>query len=150
MPRPSRRIPSSYGTAKASVGKPLRDLLAEKGVGAETRKAAEFGLPWPPSVNTYWRHVGAKVLISAKGREYRREVENALRGVAMTAGRLAVEIVAFPPDRRKRDLDNLLKAALDAVTHSGVWEDDGQIDSLSIHRGEVTEGGWLSVKVRAL
>jgi Holliday junction resolvase RusA-like endonuclease len=34
----------------------------------------EFTLPWPPSVNTNWRTVNGRMIISAKGREYREEV----------------------------------------------------------------------------
>ena len=35
---------------------------------------AEFELPWPPSVNHYYRHVGPRVLISRDGRKYRERV----------------------------------------------------------------------------
>nr|DAH86622.1 MAG TPA: endodeoxyribonuclease RUS [Caudoviricetes sp.] len=35
---------------------------------------AEFELPWPPSVNHYYRHVGPRVLISRDGRKYREIV----------------------------------------------------------------------------
>jgi crossover junction endodeoxyribonuclease RusA len=31
-------------------------------------------LPWPPSDNHYYRHVGPKVLISRDGRAYRARV----------------------------------------------------------------------------
>ena len=41
---------------------------------------------------------------------------------------------AFPPDRRRRDLDNLLKPALDALQHAGVYEDDSQVDWLVARR----------------
>jgi crossover junction endodeoxyribonuclease RusA len=34
----------------------------------------ELTLPWPPTVNTYWRNFNGRVLISAKGREYRKAV----------------------------------------------------------------------------
>jgi Holliday junction resolvase RusA-like endonuclease len=47
-------------------------------------------------------------------------------------GDVALSIVAHPPNRRKRDLDNLLKAPLDAMAHAGVYDDDGQIVRLSI------------------
>jgi len=109
-------------------------------------------LPYPPSVNTYWRHVvmgrSARVLISKKGREYREAVcrivlANRVHGETRMPGsrKLAVKLTAFPPDARARDLDNLPKAVLDALTHAGVWADDSQIDALHILRGEKRPGG---------
>ena len=106
-------------------------------------------LPWPPTINTYWRHVGAKVLISEKGRAYRQAVcwqaqhEN---WHVWGDKRLAVTIDAYMPDKRRRDLDNVLKAALDALTHAGVWCDDSQIDSLTIRRAP-TIAGMLKVQI---
>ena len=100
-------------------------------------------LPWPPSVNHYWRHVGAKVLISREGRAYRQVVGGIVLAerVAKLEGRLAVRVMAYPPDKRRRDLDNLLKALLDALEHAGVYDDDGQIDQLTIERGHTHKGG---------
>lgn len=43
-------------------------------------------------------------------------------------------IKASPPDRRARDLDNILKALLDALAHAGVYADDSEIDELHIYR----------------
>ena len=106
-------------------------------------------LPWPPTVNTYYRNVNGKTLISEKGRQYRAAVADQVliqRGAKQFAGRLAVAIVAHVPDQRRRDLDNLLKSTLDALTHAGVWLDDQQIDSLSIERGPI--GGMLRVSVQ--
>jgi len=51
----------------------------------------------------------------------------------------------FPPDRRKRDVDNILKALLDALTHAGVYEDDSFIDDLRVVRGAVIKGGYCRV-----
>ena len=34
----------------------------------------EVELPYPPSINHYWRRVGARTLISREGRRFRREV----------------------------------------------------------------------------
>ncbi len=110
-----------------------------------------MSLPWPPSVNTYWRHVGAQVLISADGRKYRKEVGECVlmdvRGVRPLPGRLSIRIEAYPPDKRKRDLDNLLKAPLDALTHAGLWIDDEQIDELTIVRRGSIRGGELRIVV---
>ena len=52
-------------------------------------------------------------------------------------GRLSMTMTLFPPDKRRRDLDNAFKAPLDALAHAGVYEDDSQIDVLTIRRGAV-------------
>lgn len=106
-------------------------------------------LPYPPSLNHYYRHVGGKVLISAEGRRYRADVASALllAGVKPVAGRLTVALVVEPPDRRARDLDNVLKALLDALTHGGLWDDDSQIDRLMVEREEPRKGGRLTLRV---
>lgn len=112
-------------------------------------------LPYPPTINSYWRTVSGRVLISAKGRIYRTQVANAVM-LARRAGnvpawpipqRLAVRLDAAPPDRRKRDLDNITKALLDALTHAGVWLDDSQIDDLRIVRCPHMRGGQVVVTV---
>jgi len=51
------------------------------------------------------------------------------------------------PDKRRRDLDNLPKALLDGLTHSGIWDDDSQIDDLRIMRGEIVKGGSVTVVI---
>lgn len=111
-------------------------------------------LPWPPSVNTYWRRVGARTLISKPGRQFRKAVVNDLalwpyRRDTIT-GRIAVEMTCYPPDNRKRDLDNLPKSVLDALTHAGIWQDDGQIDDLRIVRAAVESPGRVVVEVHEL
>jgi hypothetical protein len=60
---------------------------------------------------------------------------------------LSVRLLAYPPDRRIRDLDNLPKGVLDALTHAGVWGDDSQIDDLRIVRGSVTPGGRMEISI---
>lgn len=98
-------------------------------------------LPFPPSMNTYWRMVNIngkpRMLLSKGGRDYRSRVAEAwlVAGCPTISGRLKVSIVAYMPDRRERDLDNLNKAILDSLQHCEMYENDGQIDSLSITRG---------------
>lgn len=107
-------------------------------------------LPFPPSVNTYWRHptkgkLAGRHLISEKGREYRESVINILayRRLDKIEGRLCVAVDAFPPDRRRRDLDNICKGLLDGLVHAKVIEDDSLIDRLTIERGVVNPGKGL-------
>ncbi len=115
----------------------------------------ELALPFPPSVNHYWRtptkgKLAGRHLISAKGRQYRIDAMQAIarqwQGEALD-GRLAVKVVLIPPDRRQRDIDNYFKGLLDAITHSKLWQDDGQIDQLTIIRGEQAKGGGCLVEI---
>ena len=106
-------------------------------------------LPWPPSVNKYWRTFQGRMIISAEGRSYRKAVADQVliqRGAKHYAGKLRVQIEAYRPDNRRRDLDNLLKAVLDGCTHAGVWEDDSNIVDLRIYWAD-SIGGMLKVKV---
>lgn len=94
-------------------------------------------LPFPPSVNTYWRApnkgpLAGRHLVSAAGRKYQSEacaaiVEQLRRLPKPSTTPAAVSITLFPPDQRRRDLDNYNKALFDALTHAGVWEDDSQV-----------------------
>ena len=107
-------------------------------------------LPWPPSVNTYWRSVGGRAIISKSGREYRQSVELAVLiagGRRNLLGSLSVRIIATPPDNRRRDLDNLLKGPLDGLAKAGVYEDDFQIDKLSIERVKPSKPGKLLIEI---
>lgn len=112
----------------------------------------ELTLPYPPSVNRYWRNVRGRTLVSSEGRRYRAAVAVACHQAGVDGlrlgGSLAVEISAHAPDRRRRDLDNLGKALLDAVVAARVILDDGFIDDLRIVRGATAEGGAVHVQIR--
>lgn len=110
-----------------------------------------FELPFPPSLNHAWRRVGARTVLAKAQRDYRRNVAGVLAWGELRdddapmapltvplAGRLAVALRFFEPNRIKRDLDNLPKAALDALTHAGLWRDDAQIDCLMLSRAGVS------------
>lgn len=112
----------------------------------------ELELPFPPSVNTYWRNFNGRMLISKRGREYRKAVADQImiqRGNKHLKGKIRLTIEAWRPDNRKRDLDNLLKAPLDALTHAGVYEDDQLIVDLRIFWAE-DQAGKLKVKIEEI
>jgi crossover junction endodeoxyribonuclease RusA len=60
-----------------------------------------------------------------------------------------VEVTIHPPDRRRRDIDNLQKALLDALAHGGAYYDDSQISRLTVERQHVVPGGKVVVRVEA-
>lgn len=112
-------------------------------------------LPFPPSVNTYWRKTGWRTLLSAKARTFRLAVGSAVV-VARAGGqipkspldgRLVAELTLYPPDRRTRDVDNYAKGVLDALTHARVWHDDSQLDRLVLAWGEPVAGGKAVINV---
>lgn len=109
----------------------------------------KIDLPYPPSMNHYWRRVGARTLISKEGRAFRERVQILCRQAqaGTMEGPLVIRIWAHPPDTRARDLDNLLKAPLDAMQHGGLYLDDGQIDEIHLHRGQCIPGGKLEVEI---
>ena len=110
-------------------------------------------LPYPPSMNHYWRRVGYRTLISREGRTFRENVCALLAGNGRRPpdnGRIALCMDAFPPDRRRRDLDNLQKPLLDALEHAGIYEDDSQIDLLISRRMAICPDGQIIVRIETL
>lgn len=108
-------------------------------------------LPWPPTVNSYYkitRH-GQRYL-DKKVRAFRdvvaESVHEQMPGVTLDES-IFMEVYLFPPDRRKRDLDNYMKGLLDALTNAGLWDDDSLIDQLFIYRGEIVSGGSVRVEL---
>lgn len=113
----------------------------------------EIELPWPPSVNRYYRHVGYKTLIAKEGRDYRATVVARLAGVfpEPLKEKLKVTIECYPPDNRRRDLDNILKALFDSLQHAGVMLDDHQIDEIHMIRNEpLPPHGLVAIKIEIM
>jgi len=113
-----------------------------------------FRLDWPPTVNTYWRptirgrYGGISIRLSDKGRKYKEQAHLHLLEQKVSRkleGRIEVLIDAYPPDRRKRDLDNILKPLLDVMEEYGVFENDEQVDILIVRRR--ARGGHVDVHV---
>ena len=101
----------------------------------------EVTLPFPPSVNKYWGTAwnGRKYLME-RGKKYKSDVALILLSNGFTSAKLTekikLHITTHAPDKRRRDLDNLLKAILDSM-NKYVYEDDFQVCDLHIHRGHV-------------
>ena len=112
-----------------------------------------LALPWPPTVNTYWRHVNGRVIVSSAGRAYREEVAwlvRAARANLGLEGPLKMEAVFHPPDRRRRDIDNLCKGLLDALQEGGVYKDDSQIRDLRLMMKEPAPCGGVKVGIEEI
>ena len=107
-------------------------------------------LPYPPSVNTYWRHCRGRTFVSRAGKLYQSAVCACVGSVKPFQSDVAIAVIAHPPDARKRDLDNLLKATLDALTAARVWQDDNQVKRIELRWGSKIKGGQLEIGIEEM
>ena len=111
-------------------------------------------LPFPPSVNTYYRRGAHSTYMSKAGREYKQAVaEYIASGDFPKFGdkRLCVSMVIWPRDRRVFDLDNRLKSVLDSIQDAGLFHSDSQVDELCIYRGShIVPGGSIKVMIEEI
>ena len=126
---------------RSEANRTRRDQSATK---STTNQTVNLTLPYPVSVNSLYKPVrygkGARFVRTTEAVRYKIQAKRAAGkqtgGLKPLAKRLKVLIVAFMPDGKKRDLDNLFKIALDAL-NGVVWIDDEQIDDLHVIRGGI-------------
>ena len=111
--------------------------------------ALQLNLPYPPSVNTYWGFHGHRRFLTAKALEFKKFVKKEVdqHSIRFGLARLEITIIACAPDKRTRDIDNILKPTLDALVEAGLFHDDAQVDRLTVKRGPVCKGGKATVYV---
>lgn len=110
----------------------------------------QIRLPWPPTGNHAYTVARGRKILSSAGRAYRDlavTMARLQRAGRVAVGRLAVHIVAHVPDRRRRDIDNLIKLPMDCVTLADVMQDDSQIDDLRITRALVSSDPGLVITI---
>jgi crossover junction endodeoxyribonuclease RusA len=97
--------------------------------------AVSVVLPYPtPSGIRHVRHSRAGHYLTAAALVCRAAVEIARAGRRAPAGLLLVRAELVPPDRRARDIDNVMKPLKDAITKAGFWQDN--------HNRVIVAGGW--------
>ena len=114
----------------------------------------EFELPWPPSVNAWIKPFRNRLILTKRGREYRKAVIDNLTALKldneMIAGDLVIRMTLNPPTLRKYDVDNFNKALFDGLTNAGFWVDDEQVQKLTVTKGEKIKGGNVIVNVSVI
>lgn len=119
---------------------------------ATDRFTTTITLPWPPSKLS---RNGSQGDYSGKARSARLYRSDALicalrdaRGVTVGDGPIMLDMTFCPPDKRRRDLDNLLamsKQGIDAIAEV-LRVDDARFE-YTLRRGEVAKGGEVVVKL---
>lgn len=88
-------------------------------------------LPYPPSTNRLWRYTKRGVYRTSIYVAYLKECAALhMYPEPPLDTPVKMEILACPPDRRRRDLDNLSKCLCDTAVHIGLLEDDHWIHDL--------------------
>lgn len=115
-------------------------------------------LMWPPSVNHEWVKARGRIILAPKGRTYRAYVVGKILAMRSKGslpqttldGDLAMTMELYPPDRRRRDVDNYSKAIFDALTHAHLWRDDSQVTRQTVTVREPRAGGQVVLTISAL
>ena len=108
-------------------------------------------IPYPPSANRLWRAVNGRQIKSAVYRSWCSEAALMLRAQrpATVAGAYHLSIVATPPDRRARDIDNLIKPISDALASAGIVANDSMARSVyaAWSPQDPIKGGLVTVEI---
>ena len=112
---------------------------------------------WPPSINRYWRAWRNRMVVSKEGKDYKRHMRKHLMlqlrhdelPLYPEPKKLECMIIAYPPDLRKRDSDNISKVLLDSLNRI-IWEDDVQLYRIIVEKVYSKEKGYCLVKVREI
>ena len=110
-------------------------------------------LPFPPSMNTYWRNFRGRTVLSKNGRQFKTDVQDYIieKNIPKFGDKkLKITMILRPRDKRKIDIDNRIKAVLDSLQDAGVFDDDFQVDHIEMIRGEQIKGGLIRVLIEEL
>lgn len=110
-------------------------------------------LPFPPSMNTYWRNFRGRTVLSKNGRQFKIAVQDYIieKNIPKFGDKkLKITMILRPRDKRKIDIDNRIKAVLDSLQDAGVFDDDFQVDHIEMIRGEQIKGGLIRVLIEEL
>jgi len=114
------------------------------------KPTVRYELPYPPSVNNYWHASGKRRYISPAGKKFTEEVYAVVKSQGSKSFgdvSLGISVMIHPRSKRKFDLDNTLKAILDALMKADVYDDDSQFEYIEIARGEAKDGGAAVVHI---
>ena len=101
----------------------------------------------PPSVNHYWIKGKNKTNRLSKRAVHFVEVMKRFIDPIGYQGPVSVQIEYAAPDTKIRDIDNIVKPCLDALSKGGLILDDSQVDELNVKRLPVVKGGKIVIHV---
>lgn len=136
----------------AELAELLRSNPDLRAANAPARQAPPvLTLPYPPSVNHYWRHAGhGRMVLTDEAAQYKADVSDRCTqyGLQPHDGPVGLRIHVYRPIKRG-DLDNTLKAALDSLK-GFAYEDDAQVTEIHAFRHDDKGNPRIEVEVMRL
>lgn len=111
----------------------------------------ELILPFPPSINHYYIATTRGRCLKPEVLAYKQEVLYRFKkevSVRFGDKPISLSILIYPPDKRRRDGDNLIKMLFDILQELGVYNDDSQIVYYTVEKRSVFIGGKAEVIIR--
>lgn len=108
-------------------------------------------LPYPPSMNRIWRHAHGRTYKAKDAQTYQLVAQARARAMGLSeplTGPIRLWVSLHPPGKKSIDLDNSMKAAIDAL--NGIaWMDDSQLVEILARKAEPVKAGALIVEWEA-
>jgi crossover junction endodeoxyribonuclease RusA len=103
-----------------------------------------LSLPLPPSVNNLFVNAPGRGRAPSPGyKKWKADAAICIMAARQkpVAGRFKATLTFDQPDNRRRDLDNMAKAPLDALKRAGLIEDDRLARKLTLEWGDAKPKG---------
>lgn len=110
-------------------------------------------LKMPPSTNQLWKRTKKGIRISDKAREYHIHVQEMLDNFNIDPKinvPVSVHVITHFADKRKHDIDNIVKVLFDSLTLAEFWEDDELVDRFTVQRGELRDMAVIEMTVHPI
>lgn len=107
-------------------------------------------LPFAPfSANAMYQCARGRIILSKKARDFKLDVANHLSrlGAKRIKGKISLTLIFMFKDKRRRDLDNMLKPLLDALKNS-LFDDDSMIQKISARKILSGESNSIGICVK--
>lgn len=120
----------------------------------------------PPTEDHYYipipivksgRRPTARLVLGSEGKAYAKQIGQLIMEARSKQGwpnfendRVGLRLTVHFSNYRRQDISNRIKPLEDAITKSGLWSDDEQVDALIVLRGEVRKIACVAVCVWVL
>jgi crossover junction endodeoxyribonuclease RusA len=110
-------------------------------------------IPYPPSVNHYYCKTKGRYYLAEPVITFRKAVWSIFKASGQKGFKdeeLFCNVTVWLPDKRRRDIDNVLKGLFDSLQWAGCVNNDVWIKKLTIEILGIERGGSCSVSLSPL